>query len=77
MKPANPRVPFRYEPSSAGGVTFAGLPGAVVGFVPKQIEMAELLEAVRDTLSRSPATPGWDPATKGGAPVWTHPRAVE
>lgn len=40
-----------------GGVTWAGLPGAVVGFVPKPIEMSELLEAVRDALSRSPTVP--------------------
>jgi PleD family two-component response regulator len=35
-----------------GGVTWAGLPGAVVGFVPKPIEMQELLNAVKEALTR-------------------------
>lgn len=37
-----------------GGVTWAGLPGAVVGFVPKPIEMNDLLGVVRDTMAREP-----------------------
>jgi len=35
-----------------GGVVWSGLPGAVVGFVPKPIEVQELLNAVRDVLTR-------------------------
>ena len=37
------------------------LPGAVVGFVPKPIEMKELLDTVKEVLGRALPEPSPDP----------------
>jgi diguanylate cyclase (GGDEF)-like protein len=39
-----------------GGVTWAGLPGGAVAFVPKPVEMQNLLDTVRDVLGRPAPT---------------------
>ena len=43
-----------------GEVSWAGLPGSVVGFVEKPIEMAELLASAREVLDEQPAPTGSD-----------------
>ena len=40
-----------------GGVTWAGLPGGTVGFVPKPVEMQDLLDTVREVLNRPEPSP--------------------